>query len=368
MNGTSQSIKETQIMSSATVAPSLAMTLRKDLAAVAGRSGLSQKIRFPEKRRARPYQEDSDIEYSIALASDQFATQPCSAVTGSDCETAPTVGIVLPQLTNERLTSVWSGIEKELFQAGYRHVWVAGGELKNVFPPGPRSVANGPLGGVDVKRSILSLPDNMPALALSRLSRERWTTTIQVDHEFAADLALKHLVDLGHQRVAFVLDEISPANAAAHWAPLNYSAGSLRLQVSKKICRSSILDEPLSLSLNRIMRDISAGREDVTAFCCGDTAIAAGVVRAASEAGLSCPEDISVTSLDGIDEGNTLDLSLTTIRQPLQRMGALAARILLEKVHYPQTVSGRSFLVQPTLMVGTSTGSVNSARCVRADA
>ena len=83
--------------------------------------------------------------------------------------------------------------------------------------------------------------------------------------------------------------------------------------------------------------------------------LAIGAIRAIQEAGLKVPEDISVVGFDDIREATYHLPSLTTVRQPLLRMGQLAAETLTE--HVEQNKDQPSVItVEPELVVRESSG------------
>jgi LacI family transcriptional regulator len=95
-------------------------------------------------------------------------------------------------------------------------------------------------------------------------------------------------------------------------------------------------------------------RRDFTAVLCFNDISAIGSIRALHDAGLKVPADVSVLGFDDIQAASYIIPSLTTIRQPLQQMGALAASSLLKKLaqeKLPDTLK-----VDPELIVRESTG------------
>jgi LacI family transcriptional regulator len=97
-------------------------------------------------------------------------------------------------------------------------------------------------------------------------------------------------------------------------------------------------------------------RRDFTAVLCFNDISAIGSIRALHDAGLKVPSDVSVLGFDDIQAASYIVPSLTTIRQPLQHMGALAASTLLKKLaneKLPDTIK-----VDPELVVRESTAQV----------
>jgi LacI family transcriptional regulator len=100
-------------------------------------------------------------------------------------------------------------------------------------------------------------------------------------------------------------------------------------------------------------------RRDFTAVLCFNDVSAIGSIRALHDAGLKVPTDVSVCGFDDIQAASYIVPSLTTIRQPLQQMGSLAASTLLRKLTHeklPDTIK-----VDPELVVRESTAQVRQA-------
>jgi LacI family transcriptional regulator len=98
---------------------------------------------------------------------------------------------------------------------------------------------------------------------------------------------------------------------------------------------------------------------DFTALICYNDVAAIGAIRAIMDHGLRVPQDISVVGFDDIGGASYNNPSLTTIRQPLNQIGAVAARILLQRIRgqaaFPDFVS-----IQPELVVRESTGALSA--------
>jgi LacI family transcriptional regulator len=103
----------------------------------------------------------------------------------------------------------------------------------------------------------------------------------------------------------------------------------------------------------RVLLDRGAKFTALVAF---DDVSAIGAVRAFLDAGLRVPEDVSVVGFDDIQSAAYHNPSLTTVRQPLREMGALAARLLLERIAGGGTRPQAFVTLEPQLMVRGSTG------------
>jgi LacI family transcriptional regulator len=88
---------------------------------------------------------------------------------------------------------------------------------------------------------------------------------------------------------------------------------------------------------------------------------AIGAIRAIDEAGLRVPDDISVIGFDDIPNAAYTRPSLTTVRQPLLKMGEIAARTLLEQIE-KRSAYFPELAIEPELVVRESTGKVSCAK------
>ena len=290
--------------------------------------------------------------------------EPCSIGTSFFplSNSSYTMGIVIPEVADGYLTAVLNGVEKELFQAGYLHTVVCHHGQEDLLTAYAASLVNGGVDGLIFINSMLPTPQNVPSVALSNHQSAAWTTTIQIDHDLAAELALKHLLDLGHHRIAFIRGQKESLDAESRWASLLYVAKTLDLDIHEEMCLQLEENEWSPHLGYPVIRDLLARKADFTAICCFNDFAAMGAIRALREAGLSCPEDVSVIGFDDIQGAEYCEPALTTIRQPLKRMGSLAARVLLDKINYPEAKFPKSILIQPSLIIRSSTAGVSSIR------
>ena len=90
------------------------------------------------------------------------------------------------------------------------------------------------------------------------------------------------------------------------------------------------------------------------AVVCYNDQTAQQVIRALQEEGLRIPEDISVTGYDNSSLANREGLRLTTIDHPQEKLGAMAANLLLSMIKNDGREEGESVLIQPVLVEGNS--------------
>jgi LacI family transcriptional regulator len=180
-------------------------------------------------------------------------------------------------------------------------------------------------------------------------------SNIQLDHDRSAMLALKHLRDLGHRRIVFMKGQSQISDAESRWQSILKAARLLGLPVLPELC-VYIMGNSWSPELGYpVVRDLLERTREFTAIFCFNDISAIGAVRALADAGLSCPGDVSVVGFDDIASAMYQTPSLTTVRQPLQKMGEAAAKLLLQRIQSPAAAYPETITFEPELMVREST-------------
>jgi len=113
-------------------------------------------------------------------------------------------------------------------------------------------------------------------------------------------------------------------------------------------------DDPTPYLGYPFAKKLLARNRPFTALFAYNDISAIGSIRAFQEAGLRVPEDISVVGFDDIQIAVHNSPSLTTVRQPLQKMGETAARTLLNRIDDPETYVAE-IQIEPELVVRNST-------------
>jgi LacI family transcriptional regulator len=115
-------------------------------------------------------------------------------------------------------------------------------------------------------------------------------------------------------------------------------------------------------------RKLLQGGEEFTALFAFNDVSAIGAIRAFREAGKSVPEDMSVVGIDDIYEAAYHIPALTTIRQPLKKMGMLAAETLVQRITGAQDESVEKLEVEPELVVRESTSEAKTSHAIHSRA
>jgi len=215
--------------------------------------------------------------------------------------------------------------------------------------------------GFIVIDTILEKSLSLPVVVVAGHRKIEGVTNVVLDQRRAAELALRHLYQLGHRKVAFMRGGSHSSDADDRWNCLMAVARDLKIPVLPELCAQL----ELRVSTPELgfvpTNELIAKGGDFTALVSYNDIAAIGAIRALMNHGQRVPEDVSVVGFDDIQGAAFHNPSLTTIRQPLHEMGAVAARILLQRIRgqasFPDVVP-----IHPELVIRESTCPPRRAR------
>ena len=266
------------------------------------------------------------------------------------------IGVVAPDFGNGFEAAVLSGFERRLLNTGYTslvatHLWSPELLHRHIHTLCDR--------GVEGLLLINSTPNESPGIPAVTICTDRcpiWSTRISIDNAFGIRKALDHLASLGHRDIAFMKGPEGSGDTRERWNAVLATCKRLGVGV----------DPRLTVQLKRFEsggRQTEEGRiaaEDLlrrnrsfTALVAFNDLSALGATTALREAGHRVPEDISVVGFDDIEFASIVSPALTTVRQPLNEMGAMAAELLFRKFANDESVE--SVRMCPDLVVRSST-------------
>ncbi|MFF4761043.1 substrate-binding domain-containing protein [Streptomyces sp. NPDC001292] len=176
------------------------------------------------------------------------------------------------------------------------------------------------------------------------------TEHVCTDHESGAYVAIQHLYDLGHRRIALVLRGDGP-----HAVPIGvgYDRAAADLGLPETVRVSELTDD---WDAGRADAAVAAltGNGATAALCFGDRE-ASLILGAARRAGLRVPEDLALVSYDN-EFADVAEVPLTAVSPPKYRLGRLAAEILLQRMAHDGTGPVHQVQLRPELVVRASCG------------
>lgn len=197
---------------------------------------------------------------------------------------------------------------------------------------------------------------NLPFVMIGRCENNDGVNFVDFDFESAVTVAVDHLIDLGHQNIAFVSVITDPQQN--HYGPsvralAGYEKVSARYKIPRLYCEADNGFETVKLATVNLMRKHPEITAIITIF---DTAIA-GIFSGIESLGLSIPDDISFVGLADAQGSELTSPSLTILDFPASSMGHDAATMIINELER-STQTSKQILVDPKLVIRSSTGVV----------
>jgi DNA-binding LacI/PurR family transcriptional regulator len=255
-----------------------------------------------------------------------------------------TVGVLAYDLSDPYCIPVVRGIQVGLQPASYLPLLMDAQTQRGLFDSYLQMILERRAEGVIViaswvfdETNLLSdiQKNNVPIVIVSRDLTERGVSSVLVDNEAGGALAMRHLHELGHRRIAVIRGPEELFDSAPRWAGVQSTAAAAGIKFDPRLVfQLPNLVDPTSGfkgGLEFAKRMLSTGRP-FTAVLAFDDLTALGVVRGLLGAGLRVPEDCSVLGFDDVLPAAVATPGITTIRQPLGEMGLLAAEWVVEAI------------------------------------
>ena len=271
-----------------------------------------------------------------------------------------TIGVIAQQIGDPYGAAIISGIEEYLRGTEYFFLTVIHRHDQRVLQTYSQMLlARGVEGFITVDTSIKEKPA-LPTVAVAGHSHVPGVTNITIDHKVAARLALSHLLEHGHRDIAFLKGQKDSSDSKTRWAAICDVAKELgvRLQSALTVQIETDLATPeLGYPAAKVLL---ARKKHFTALFAYNDISAIGAIQAFHEAGLRVPEDVSVIGFDNIPLAVIVKPELTTISQPLLRMGQIAAKTIIEQIEKTAEYVPE-ITIEPELIRRASSGRVKKS-------
>jgi LacI family transcriptional regulator len=339
--------------------PATRRTTLKDLANHLGLSQTTISFVLNDAPLAKNLTEET--RRRVLEAAKKFHYRPSYFAVNLNKSRSESVGVIVPEHSEGYFTVVMGGVETYLRRKHYLYFTACHYGQPKLIKEYPRLLLDRGAEGLLLLNTNADFDSPLPVVTISAHKEKPGVTNVIIDHTTAARMAIQHLYDLGHRKVAFMKGHRNIIDTEYRW--------EATMQIARDFGIQPTPERTVQLTTNswspqvgyEPTRQLTQATKDFTALVCFNDTAAIGAIRALHEAGLQVPRDVSVVGFDDILSAEFHVPSLTTIRQPLAHMGQLATRILLERIADPGKLYPPSILVKPQLVVRESTARVNKS-------
>jgi DNA-binding LacI/PurR family transcriptional regulator len=273
------------------------------------------------------------------------------------------IGVVTQEIGDFYGTPIISGIERYLREKGYFFLTVAHRHDPKLLHNYSHLLLDRGVEGFITVDTIVDCPLPLPTVAIPGHRRLQDVTNIVLDHRRGARLALRHLMELGHTEIAFMKGANVSPDSEDRWNSVCEVAVKLGVRMPASLVVQLESDDATPQLGYPFAKKLLKSNQRFTALFAYNDISAIGAIRAFQEAGLLVPRDVSVVGFDDIRIAVHNNPGLTTVRQPLEKMGEIAARTLLKRIEdHGDWVP--EITIEPEFIVRDSTGPPSSKRTI----
>ena len=248
------------------------------------------------------------------------------------------------------------GIEEVLASEGYAALFASGRGDKDLELQRVSMLMERNVDGIIVLSSTLddseleSLSKTLPVVVTGRSDLNHSLPTIGYDNLGGGTLAIQHLADLGHKKVA-IINGPSDLDASLRMEGIRSGCLELGIEISPELLVNGDFSERGGYEA---AKQLLHSRVNFSAVIALNDQMAYGAMLALSEADLHIPQDVSLVGFDNLPHSSYTVPPLTTVSQPVDVIGAMAASTLIAMISgYDQTIEQS---VGASLVVRGSTG------------
>ena len=247
------------------------------------------------------------------------------------------IGLLVPNLDNGYVGTIMRGIDQELERANYDLMLYTSHRHPDKESFYVSAIANGMTEGLLLVAPLVPTTymdalreQDFPYVLIDQADASENSSVVEATNWQGAYEATRYLCQLGHTQIAFIKG--SPAVQSATDRLRGYKAAldDCNIPVRQELVIEGDYQQHIAYEATKSL--LQRADPPPTAIFASNDLSAFGAMDAARECGLRIPDDISIIGFDDIPQSSIIYPKLTTIRQPLEQMGQVAAKMLLEQI------------------------------------
>lgn len=272
------------------------------------------------------------VEQAIA----KFNFQPNPAARGLATGRSLTIGVVTQAIDSPFYSEGLRGIEIFLQEQGYAPLFMSGNWNEQDEARCLSQLIARRVDGIIFFAGRLSNKDlavyakQLPVVVTGRSLKGSGLFSLKVDDQGGAALATRHLIGLGHRKIAFIGGPSDHSDAQERLEGYKQTLTEANIPFNPKMVAEGDFREEGGVKAVNWLLDSGA---KFTALFCANDQMAHGVYLGLSQRGLSVPEDVSVVGFDDLVASSYMLPPLTTIRQSVLALGQCSASAVLQMIN-----------------------------------
>jgi LacI family transcriptional regulator len=295
----------------------------------------------------------------VLAAAAELGYRPNTVARSLRTRRSHTVGVLIPDLNNPLFPPIVRGLEDRLDADGY--VALIGNtdgddarERKVFEQMRARHVDGYVLATAHLRNPLLAeeVRAGTPVVLVNRIAEDYSLPAVTVDNERGVEMAISHLLSLGHRKIACIAGPQDVSTGLARYRAFQAAMAAAGLEVPPSrvaFARAFSIEEG-----RRCTAEILAAGDGFTAVAAGNDMLAVGCYTALDQAGLGCPGEVSVVGFNDMPFIDMLRPPLTTVAFSHYQVGTEAAQLLLDRLN-GDAGAVKVLYLAPELIVRSST-------------
>ncbi len=294
-------------------------------------------------------------------AMDELGYRPNSIAQSLASNRSNSVGILVSELHGPFFGLMMSGIEAELRAAG-KHVIITTGQCENGNQENKEKdgieflisrncdaiILHVEAASDDYLRELAK--GDIPVYLMSRLVEGLESQCISLDNELGGYLATKTLIEQGHSQIAYIAGPQFKADAHARFMGHKRALAENKISFDENLFYIGDFKETGG---KNGVKYFCNNQQSFTALVCANDEMASGAMTYAREHGYLLPDDLSIIGFDNIIFARYIYPKLTTIANPVDEMGHMAAKLVLKDVYQQKNLTIKHAF-EPTIVMRDS--------------
>jgi LacI family transcriptional regulator len=279
------------------------------------------------------------------------------------------IGLLVPNLDNGYVGTIMQGIDRELVRANYDVMLYTSHRHPGKESFYVSAIANGLTEGLLLIAPLVPTSyldalreQNFPYVLIDQADATEHSSVVEATNWQGAYEATRYLSQLGHTRIAFVTGSLAVRSAIDRLQGYKAALVDCDLPVREELVIEGDYQQQTGYETTKSL--LQSVDPPPTAIFASNDLSAFGAVDAARECGLRIPDDISIIGFDDIPQASFVYPKLTTVRQPLELMGQVAVKMLLEQIEDQSRPSQRVALATQ-LVIRDSCGRTDPKGCAQ---
>jgi LacI family transcriptional regulator len=275
------------------------------------------------------------LKHSVEAAIAKFDFRPNAAARGLALGRTHTIGVVAQAIDSPFYGEGLRGIEHCLHPRGYAPLFMSGNWREDDENRCMREFIARGVDGIIVfagrldDTTLKNYAKQVSIVVTGRRLRLPGLFSLQIDDQYGAMLAVQHLIDLGHRRIAFIAGSENHPDAVERLAGYKRALEEAGISFDPRLLAEGDWHEEGGLRATLALLDSKAR---FTALFCVNDQTAYGACLAIFRKGLSVPDDISVVGFDDLPSSSYRLPPLTSVRQSIGELGERSAQAILELI------------------------------------